>query len=119
MHLIAWVVDEDFLTQCGAVDVYVDLGGLYALVAKHLLDGSQVGATFEQVCGEGMSQCVWTHRLLDASQLTQLLDDVENHHSCESSSSAVEEEDVFTFGLYNLVATGLLHVEVNLRECLL
>ena len=32
LFLVSWMVGEDFLAQGGAVDVYIDLRGGYALV---------------------------------------------------------------------------------------
>ena len=47
--VVAGVVLQDFVAQAGAVDVDVDLGRGDALVAQHLLDGTQVGTALEQV----------------------------------------------------------------------
>ena len=46
------MVQQDFLAQAGVVEMQVNLGGGYALVAQHLLYGAQVGAALEQMCGE-------------------------------------------------------------------
>ena len=40
--VVARMMREYFVTQAGAVDVDVDFGGGDALVAKHLLDSTQV-----------------------------------------------------------------------------
>ena len=39
-----------------AVDMCVDLGRREISVAKHLLDGAQIGAVVEQMGGEGMPE---------------------------------------------------------------
>ena len=53
--VVAGVVLQDFVAQAGAVDVDVDLGRGDALVAQHLLDGTQVGTALEQVGGEAVA----------------------------------------------------------------
>ena len=65
--IVAGVVLEDLVTQAAAVDVDIDLGGSDALVAQHLLDGTQVGSTFEQMGRKTVSQGVGTDDLADAS----------------------------------------------------
>ncbi len=55
---VAWMVVEYLLAQARTVEMQVYLGRGYALVAEHLLYGAQVGAPFEQVCGEGVAQGV-------------------------------------------------------------
>ena len=62
---------------------------------------------------------MWTHVLANSCQLAQLLDDVENHHSCEAVATAVKEEDVLAATFYHLVAARLLQVKVDLPQCFL
>ena len=114
--VVAGVVLEDFVAQAGAVDVDVDLGRGDALVAQHLLDGTQVGTALEQVGGEAVAQGVRTDDLADTGQLAQLLDDVENHLTREHRSTTVQEQDVLATLLDHLAGTGLLQVEADLLD---
>ena len=59
-------VVEDVALPGGAVDVGVDFGGEDAFVAEHLLDGTQVGAVFDEVGGEGVAESVRGNLLADA-----------------------------------------------------
>ena len=53
--------------QAGLRHVGVDLGGRQALVAEELLDDAQVGASLDEVGGEGVAQSVGVHvAVLDA-----------------------------------------------------
>ena len=110
------MVSEDFFAQGGAVDVDVNLGGLDALVAQHLLDGAQVGATLEQVGGETVAQGVRADDLAHACQFAQLLDDVENHLPCQHRPSTVQEQDILAAALGDLAGTRLFQVQVNLLD---
>lgn len=49
---VAGVVEHDFVAEAGVVDVQIDLCGGDGFVAEHLLYGAQVGAAFQEVCGE-------------------------------------------------------------------
>ena len=44
--------------QPGGLHVRVDLGGVDGRVAKQNLNGAQIGAAFQQMCGEGMPEGV-------------------------------------------------------------
>ena len=46
------MVAEELAAQTPAVEMQVDLRGLYRLVAQHLLDGPQIGAPLQQMGGE-------------------------------------------------------------------
>ena len=94
----------------------VDLGGGDALVAEHLLDGTQVGAALEQVGGKAVAQCVWADNLADACQFTQLLDDVENHLTREHSAATVQEQDVLAASFDDLMSACLFKIEVDLLD---
>ena len=75
--MVAGVVGEDFVAQAGAVDVDIDFGRRDALMAQHLLDGTQVSTAFKQMGGKTVAQGVRADDLAHSGQLAQLLDDVE------------------------------------------
>ena len=52
LSYVSGMVMEDFLAQSVGVDMRVYLGGAYALVPQHRLDGTQVGAAFKQSGGK-------------------------------------------------------------------
>ena len=58
-------------------------------VAEHLLHGAEVGAAFDEVCGEGVTEGMRTHCLVDARVLHPLLDKHEDHLAGEVRTSAV------------------------------
>lgn len=64
-----------------AVDMCIYFGGGDLLMSKHLLDREQVGATFQQMGGEGMTERMRAYVLFDTCHLRLLLDDMENHDS--------------------------------------
>ncbi len=55
---VAGMMRENLLPQTRAVDMEVDFGCGYGFVAEHLLYGAQVGAPFEQMGGEAVTQRV-------------------------------------------------------------
>lgn len=65
---IARVVHQYLFAQSGAVDVQVYLGGGNGFVTEHLLNGTQVGSAFKQVCGKRVTQGVGAYLFSDACQ---------------------------------------------------
>ena len=110
------MVDEDFVAQAGAVNVDVDFGGSDALVAQHLLDGTQIGTTFKQMGCKTVAQRVGTDDLAHSGKLTQLFDNVENHLTREHRATTVGEQDVLAAALSDLMGTRLLKIEVYLLD---
>ena len=87
------MVQEDFLAEVGAVYVHVDLGGVDALVAQHLLNGTQVGTAFEEMRGEGVAEGVRRHRGAYVGGDAQHAYDVEDGDARECRATAEAEED--------------------------
>ena len=56
----------DIFLDIVAVEVGVDFGGDDALVAEHLLNGTQIGATIDEVGGERVAEGVRTDGFGDA-----------------------------------------------------
>ncbi len=73
------VVGEELGAEAGAVEVDVELGGGEAFVAKHFLNGAQVGSPFKQMGGEAVAQGVGRYVFMQAGQLGAYLNYVENH----------------------------------------
>lgn len=80
-----------------AVNVGVNFRGDDRCVAEHLLDRSQVGATFEQVGCEGVAENMRVYILLDPGFLSVLIYDVPDAHPAQRSAALIEKELVFTF----------------------
>ena len=91
----------------------VNLRGGDAFVAKHLLHGAEVGAAFDEVCGERVPEGVRTHCFLDARVFHPLLDEHENHLAGEVRPSAVQK-DVILFAFLDFQRlTRSVQVEVD------
>ncbi len=86
-------------------NVRIDFRSAHTGMAKHLLDGEQVGTTFKQMCGKTMSESVRTDGFGNAVFLRQVLDNQEDHLSCEACASAVEENRVSEFGFWRDMQT--------------
>ena len=110
------MVGEDFVAQAGAVDVDVDFGGGDALVTEHLLNGTQVGAALEQVGRETVAQGVRADDFADACEFAQLLDNMENHLTCEHGPTTVQKQDILAAPLGNLMGPRLFQVEADLLD---
>jgi hypothetical protein len=68
MIIVARVVHQYLFTQSGAVDVQVYLGGGNGFVTEHLLNGTQVGPAFKQMCGKRVAQGMRAYLFSDACQ---------------------------------------------------
>lgn len=49
------MVEEELAAELGRVEVDVDFGCGDRFVAEHLLDGAEVGSSFEEMCGKTMT----------------------------------------------------------------
>ncbi len=74
------------------VDVGVELRGLDAGMAEHLLDGADVRPVREEVRGEGMAQRVRRNLPFDARLTDVVRDDAPNGHPRQGASRAGEED---------------------------
>ena len=88
------MVQENFLTQMGGVDVSVDLGGGNGLVTKHGLDGTEVGTAFEQGGGKGMAEGVGRDGLLDAGFCHKVFNHEEDHDTSEGLLAPMAHKDI-------------------------
>lgn len=76
--LVTRVMLNNFGTQAMSVDVGINFGSAYIFVPKHTLYDAKVGATFEQVGGEGVAEGMWADGFLEPRLLSQFLDDMEH-----------------------------------------
>ena len=77
----------------------IDFRRAHAGMAEHLLDGKQVGAAFQEMCGKAMPKGVWADGFCDAISLGKVFHDKKNHLSGEACAAAVEEHGVGELGL--------------------
>ena len=85
---------QNLLPQCGGVNVGIDFGGAYGLVAEHGLDGAKVGTAFKQGRSKRVAQRVGRDGLLDTRLNGLLLDHDKNHGARQVSTPAVQEHVV-------------------------
>ena len=106
-------MEEDFLSQMGGVDVGVDLGGGYGFVTQHGLDSAEVGASFEQGGGEGVTKGVGRDGLLNACLGHQVFEHEEDHDASERFlATETDEDEVLELGGDGqLVAVGEVELQ--------
>lgn len=98
---------EDVGAEGGGVEVDVDLSGGDGFVAEHLLDGTEIGSTLEQMGGERVAEGVGRDSLAYSGSLGQSLDYLECTLTCEPTSTAIEKQDVLVTGLHFHAGTVL------------
>lgn len=49
---VAGMMEEDFIAQASTVEMDIYFCGGYTLMTEHLLDGAQIGSSFEEMGGE-------------------------------------------------------------------
>ena len=98
------------------VEVGIDLGGGYAFMAEHFLDGAEVGAAFYEVSGKGMPEGMGGNIFGDAGLADQVFQEEEDHDPREPAAAAVEEEDIFMTRLDRDVDADLLLVDPNVFD---
>ena len=90
------------LDECGAeefaVDVGVDFGGLVlscpkrlGFVAKHFLDGAEVGTAFDEMGGEGVTEGMGGNGFFNAGFFGQLFDEHEDINPGKRSAISIQE----------------------------
>lgn len=57
--VIGGVEGKYLAAELGAVDVKIDFSCGYGGVTEHHLYGIEWSSTFKEVCGKGVTQCVW------------------------------------------------------------
>ncbi len=67
------------LPQKLAIQVGIDLCCGNAFMTQHILDGPEVGATFQEMRSERVPECMRRNCFLNASLRSQVFDDQENH----------------------------------------
>lgn len=76
------MMHQDFFAYVGCVYMGVYLSGSDAFVSEHALYGTQVGSSFQQMCGKGMAKGVWTDAFLYSSPFGMLFDNIKHHVAC-------------------------------------
>lgn len=96
----------------------VDFGGAEFFVSEHELDGSEVGSSFEEVCGEGVSEGVWVDVFLYSGSLGEVSDDAEDHDAADvfDVSSGGDEDVVGVVG-GNVPEVAVEEVESEFSYC--
>src|SRR5690606_27161243 len=100
-----------FLQMC-SIQVHVDLGGGNAFVAQHLLNGPEVGAMFQEMGGEGMSEGVRADLLTDPALFGQLFYQGEDHGPGEAGPATVEKQGILKSFLYRCMHPYLIPVDI-------
>ena len=88
----------------------IDLGRSDGSMPQHFLDGPQVGATFNQVRGEGMPEGMRTDGLPDTRFFCQVFYNVKDHDPAKLLSPAIQENKIFMAPLDFNVASDLVLV---------
>lgn len=88
------MVLEQLPAQMRRVEMYVNLGRGYRLMAKHLLDCPEIGSTLQKMGGETMAEGMRRDRFGNPGILGQLFDYKEYHDACQPIAPAVEEKDI-------------------------
>ena len=102
---------QDGALPFAGIDVGVDLGGEYALVAEHLLHGAEVGSVLDQVGCEGVAECVRGYLLGDACLFALALDHQEYHLAAQLPAAPVQEQDILGFFGY-VCASALREIQL-------
>ena len=78
--------------QSLVIDMSINLGGGDISVAEEFLDDAEIGSILKEVGGEGVTQQVGIHVLLDPGQLGAGFDDLTNPIGTECSSPHRKED---------------------------
>lgn len=89
---------DDFASKQVAVYMGIYFGGSDAFMPQHRLDGSEVGAAFQQMRRKRMPEGMGADRLPQTDAGRQLLDDVKNHDAGDVLSKFADEDIVLITG---------------------
>src|SRR5580692_10263930 len=104
------------LPQELAVQVGIDLGGGNAFMAQHFLYGAEVGATFHEMGGEGMTEGVGGNVLGNAGLPDKVFQEQEDHDPGEPAAAAIEKEDILMAGLDRYMYADILHIDTDVFD---
>jgi len=105
------------LFEVGAVEVGVNLGSGYIGMAQKLLYVAEIGAAFEEMRGEGVTQGMWADFFPDTAFVTGGLDNFPDAHPGEWAALDIEEDMVARWGAYEM-GSSLLQVVREGAYCL-
>lgn len=86
------------LPQVIRIQVSIDFGSSYRFMSQHILDGFEVGASFDQVSGKGMSEGVRADGFLNPGCSGKVFDQLKHHDPGELFTPQVKKENVFVSG---------------------
>ena len=72
-------------------------------MSQHVLDGAQVGAGFEQVCGKGVPEAVWGNIGIESFGCLILVEEPADTSLGDAAAACVEEE---CFGVLGAIFVG-------------
>ena len=93
------MVCQYLFAQPGVVHVKVYLGCANGFVAEHLLYGTQIGPTLEEMGGEAVTECVGRYGAFHAGLYGEVAYDIKYHDAGEMTATAVQEHEGFFAGL--------------------
>ena len=93
------MMHDQGIPEMGLIDVGVYFRGRDGLVAKHLLHRAQSGSAFDQMGREGMTERMRADILVQSTLLSKVLDQHEDHHPGELSSTSIQKEDIPGIGI--------------------
>ena len=85
--------------ESGGVEMYIDLRRSYRLMPEHLLYGTQIGPTLEEMGGEAVTECVGRYGAFHAGLYGEVAYDIKYHDAGEMTATAVQEHEGFFAGL--------------------
>lgn len=105
---VARMMLQDLFAQVLTVDMGVDLCGGDTLMAKHGLNGAEVGTSLQQVRGKGVAEGMRGNVLGDTCQFSQLLDTDEEGDAAQFRTPAYGHEHIILMPGLNLELLALL-----------
>lgn len=72
-------------------DVGVNLGGCEAFVSEEFLDAAEIGSAIQQVCGEGVSECVGCGLLGESGGGDMVFEESADAAGCQAATETIEE----------------------------
>src|SRR5688572_26271490 len=94
------------------IHVRIDLGRSNVCVSEHFLNGSEIGAAFEQVRSKRMAERVWCDPFLQARSINVFAQDLPHTHACEWTTLGIQEHAAIAVGAGN-AWTELTQVHVD------
>lgn len=91
LYLVPRVIFFNHLCEVTSIYVHVYLRSGNTFMTQHLLNGPEIGAVLQKMCGKGVTKSMRTYFFIHAYLPPEFFDDLKYHGPAEPRTPLIEE----------------------------